>query len=94
MAHANGLGRVFVGQNGLLSTPAVSCVIRERENGVAIGGFICSASHNPGGPTHDVGIKYNTEGGGNILFLFLLVFFLTVTKKKFLFKRPRTRKVN
>jgi len=64
MACANGLGRVWIPKDGLISTPAVSCVIRERENGVACGAFILTASHNPGGPTNDCGIKYNTEGGG------------------------------
>lgn len=64
MAHANGLARVWVPVNGLISTPAVSCVIREREAGCAIGAFILTASHNPGGPANDCGIKYNTEGGG------------------------------
>ncbi len=61
MAAANGIGRVLVGQNGLLSTPAVSCIIRK--NG-AFGGIVLSASHNPGGPHGDFGIKYNTTNGG------------------------------
>lgn len=65
MAVAAGVGRIWIGQDGLLSTPAVSAVIRERENGfAAFGGFILSASHNPGGPTEDFGIKYNCENGG------------------------------
>ena len=61
MAAANGVARVFVGQGGLLSTPAASCVIRKY---AAAGGLILSASHNPGGPDGDFGIKYNTANGG------------------------------
>jgi len=61
MAAANGFGRILVGQRGLLSTPAASCVIRKHE---AFGGIILSASHNPGGPDGDFGIKYNTHNGG------------------------------
>lgn len=61
MAAANGFGRVIVGQEGLLSTPAVSHLIRKRE---AFGGIILSASHNPGGPDGDFGIKYNAANGG------------------------------
>ena len=61
MAAANGFGRVLVGQEGILSTPAASHVIRKRG---AFGGLILSASHNPGGPTQDFGIKYNIANGG------------------------------
>jgi phosphoglucomutase len=61
MAAANGFGRVLVGQGGILSTPAASCVIRKR---AAFGGIILSASHNPGGPEGDFGIKYNAGNGG------------------------------
>jgi phosphoglucomutase len=61
MAAANGLGRVIVGRGGLLSTPAASNLIRQR---TAAGGIILSASHNPGGPDGDFGIKYNTANGG------------------------------
>ncbi len=61
MASANGFGRVLVGQHGILSTPAASCVIRGRG---AFGGIILSASHNPGGPDGDFGIKYNASNGG------------------------------
>lgn len=61
MAAANGFGRVLVGQGGILSTPAASAVIRK--NG-AFGGLILSASHNPGGPHEDFGIKYNIGAGG------------------------------
>ncbi|PPS19168.1 hypothetical protein GOBAR_AA01403 [Gossypium barbadense] len=67
MSAANGVRRVWVGQNGLLSTPAVSAVIRERvgvDGSKANGAFILTASHNPGGPHEDFGIKYNMENGG------------------------------
>ncbi|MGI9504737.1 MAG: alpha-D-glucose phosphate-specific phosphoglucomutase [Geminicoccaceae bacterium] len=61
MAVANGFGRVLVGKGGLLSTPAASAVIRKHR---AYGGIVLSASHNPGGPNGDFGIKYNTANGG------------------------------
>ena len=61
MAAANGFGRILVGRGGLLSTPAASCVIRAKK---AFGGIILSASHNPGGPHGDFGIKYNIGNGG------------------------------
>jgi phosphoglucomutase len=61
MAAANGFGRVMVGCGGILSTPAASCVIRKYNS---FGGIILSASHNPGGPDADFGIKYNTANGG------------------------------
>ena len=61
MAAAAGFGRVLVGQNGILSTPAASAVIRKRG---AFGGLVLSASHNPGGPSGDFGIKYNMANGG------------------------------
>ncbi len=61
MAAANGYGRVLVGQGGILSTPAASHVIRKY---AASGGLILSASHNPGGPDEDFGIKYNIANGG------------------------------
>ncbi|PPS00781.1 hypothetical protein GOBAR_AA19885 [Gossypium barbadense] len=67
MSAANGVRRVWVGQNGLLSTPAVSALIRERvgaDGSKATGAFILTASHNPGGPNEDFGIKYNMENGG------------------------------
>jgi len=65
MAFANGVGRVWCGTKGLLSTPATSAVIRVRGSGCEpFGGFICSASHNPGGIDNDFGIKYNCENGG------------------------------
>lgn len=61
MAAANGFGKVIVGKIGILSTPAASCIIRKYK---AFGGIILSASHNPGGPDGDFGIKYNTSNGG------------------------------
>ncbi len=61
MAAANGFGKVMVGQDGILSTPAVSCIIRKYKT---FGGIILSASHNPGGPNGDFGIKYNIANGG------------------------------
>ena len=61
MAAANGVGKVLVGQGGILSTPAASCLIRKNE---AIGGIVLSASHNPGGPEGDFGVKYNVSNGG------------------------------
>ena len=61
MAAANGFGRVLVGRGGILSTPAASCVIRKHG---AYGGVVLSASHNPGGPDADFGIKYNVGNGG------------------------------
>jgi len=65
MSLANGVGRIWLGSDGLLSTPATSAVIRCRGGGMEpFGGFICSASHNPGGITEDFGIKYNCENGG------------------------------
>jgi len=61
IAAANGFGRVLVGKGGILSTPAASCLIRKYRT---CGGIILSASHNPGGPDGDFGIKYNTSNGG------------------------------
>ena len=61
MAAANGFARVLVGLDGILSTPAASCVIRKYKT---YGGIILSASHNPGGPDGDFGIKYNGSNGG------------------------------
>ena len=61
MAAANGFGRVLVGRDGILSTPAASCIIRKNQ---AFGGIILSASHNPGGVKGDFGIKYNGSNGG------------------------------
>ncbi|MBP7846969.1 MAG: alpha-D-glucose phosphate-specific phosphoglucomutase [Burkholderiales bacterium] len=61
MAAAYGVAKVLVGQGGILSTPAVSCIIRKHN---ALGGIVLSASHNPGGPDGDFGIKYNINNGG------------------------------
>lgn len=61
MAAAHGVGRLLIGRDGILSTPAASCVIRKHR---AFGGLILSASHNPGGPEGDFGIKYNIGNGG------------------------------
>jgi len=61
MAAANGIGRMVVGRDAILSTPAASCVIRKR---ATAGGIILSASHNPGGPQGDFGVKVNAANGG------------------------------
>lgn len=61
MAAANGAARVLVGRGGLLSTPAASNLIRQSS---AVGGIVLSASHNPGGPNGDFGIKFNVAHGG------------------------------
>ncbi|WP_310620920.1 alpha-D-glucose phosphate-specific phosphoglucomutase [Flexibacterium corallicola] len=61
MAAASGFARVLVGRDGILSTPAASHLIRKNK---AVGGIILSASHNPGGPEEDFGIKYNGPNGG------------------------------
>ena len=61
MAAANGIGRILVGKGGIMSTPAASAIIRQYK---AYGGIILSASHNPGGPKGDFGIKYNITSGG------------------------------
>ena len=61
MAAANGIGKLIVGQNGFLSTPASSNLILKNKTD---GGFVLSASHNPGGPDGDFGLKYATTSGG------------------------------
>ncbi|KAI0016413.1 phosphoglucomutase 2 [Xylariomycetidae sp. FL0641] len=58
---AYGVKKLLIGQNGILSTPAASHVIRKRK---ATGGILLTASHNPGGPNEDFGIKYNLANGG------------------------------
>ena len=60
LAAGNGVRKIYVGQNGFVATPAASAVIRARK---AYGGFIMSASHNPGGPKEDWGIKFNYSSG-------------------------------
>lgn len=61
LAAANGVRRLIVGRGGLFSTPAVSCAIRKYKTQ---GGIVLSASHNPGGPDEDFGIKFNSANGG------------------------------
>jgi len=61
MAAANFVGKLIVGVNGLMSTPNVSGVVRKMK---AYGAIILTASHNPGGPDEDFGVKYNGENGG------------------------------
>ncbi|HHZ88105.1 MAG TPA: alpha-D-glucose phosphate-specific phosphoglucomutase, partial [Chromatiaceae bacterium] len=61
IAAANGVGHVIVGRDGLLSTPAAALLIHRNQ---AFGGIILSASHNPGGPNGDFGIKFNARNGG------------------------------
>ncbi|KAM6991547.1 phosphoglucomutase-like protein 5 [Melospiza melodia melodia] len=61
MAAANGIGRLVIGQNGILSTPAVSCIIRKIK---AAGGIILTASHSPGGPGGEFGVKFEVSNGG------------------------------
>lgn len=58
------IGCLIIGQHGIMSTPAISCVIRKHK---AIGGIILTASHNPGGPDGDFGIKFNTANGGMVI---------------------------
>nr|CAD2174750.1 unnamed protein product [Meloidogyne enterolobii] len=65
IAAANGVSKLIIGRDGILSTPAVSHLIRKKDDGRQInGGIILTASHNPGGPKNDFGIKFNCENGG------------------------------
>lgn len=57
------VGRLVIGQHGIMSTPAISCLIRKCK---AIGGIILTASHDPGGPSGGFGIKFNTANGGMV----------------------------
>lgn len=58
---ANGISKIIIGQDTILSTPAVSALIRQHKTD---GGILLTASHNPGGPNADFGIKFNTANGG------------------------------
>lgn len=64
--------KVIVGQHGIVSTPAVSNLIRKRNT---TGGIILTASHNPGGPDKDFGIKFNTKNGGMYILIPQLLYF-------------------
>ncbi|MCV2423866.1 alpha-D-glucose phosphate-specific phosphoglucomutase, partial [Paucibacter sp. DJ4R-1] len=61
IAAANGVKKLYIGQDAILSTPAASNIIRQYK---ADGGILLTASHNPGGPDNDFGIKYNVSNGG------------------------------
>ena len=60
---ANGIGKIILAENGLMSTPAVSLLIRSQPKNECYGAFILTASHNPGGPNDDMGIKFNGDNG-------------------------------
>ena len=63
---ANGIGKIILAENGLMSTPAVSLLIRSQPKNECYGAFILTASHNPGGPNDDMGIKFNGDNGAAI----------------------------
>ena len=63
---ANGIGKIILAENGLMSTPAVSLLIRSQPKNKCYGAFILTASHNPGGPNDDMGIKFNGDNGAAI----------------------------
>jgi phosphoglucomutase len=60
---ANGVANIWIPTSGIMSTPAVSATIRTKSNGICDGGIVLTASHNPGGPGEDFGIKYNLNYG-------------------------------
>jgi phosphomannomutase len=64
---ANGVRNIWIPQGGIMSTPAVSAAIRRRENGQAQGGIVLTASHNPGGPGEDFGIKVRNHTKESVL---------------------------